>query len=286
MVNQTFHVLDESFEPRPVWVPGQLFIGGIGVAKGYWHDEEKTKAKFVTHPRTGERLYATGDLGRYLPSGDIEFLGREDFQVKIRGFRIELGEIEAAFRQHPSVRSVVVTAVGKTTAERSLLAYVIPQPEGDAGEPDAAAMTRLGLEATLLEFLATKLPEHMCPARVVLLDHLPLTPNGKVDLRSLPVPETMGASGETTLAAPRNDAEAALVDVWREVLHTEAVGIQDNFFDLGGDSVSAIQVVSRIVRRGYELSPVMLFRYPTVAELAVKLAPTTLTDSAVDEITI
>ncbi len=272
MVNQTFDVLDESFEPRPVWVPGQLFIGGIGVAKGYWHDEEKTKAKFVTHPRTGERLYATGDLGRYLPSGDIEFLGREDFQVKIRGFRIELGEIEAAFRQHPSVRSVVVTAVGKTTAERRLLAYVIPQPEGDAGEPDAAAMTRLGLEATLLEFLATKLPEHMCPARVVLLDHLPLTPNGKVDLRSLPVPETMGASGETTLAAPRNDAEAALVDVWREVLHTEAVGIQDNFFDLGGDSVSAIQVVSRIVRRGYELSPVMLFRYPTVAELAVAAA--------------
>ena len=129
MVNQRFHVLNEALEPCPVWVPGQLYIGGIGLAKGYWRDEEKTCASFITHPRTGERLYRTGDLGRYLPDGNIEFLGREDFQVKLQGYRIELGEIEAALTQHPAVRVAVVTAVGEPQGNKRLVAYVVPNQE-------------------------------------------------------------------------------------------------------------------------------------------------------------
>jgi len=129
MVNQSFHVLDEAFDPRPVWVAGQLYIGGIGLAKGYWRDEEKTQASFITHPRTGERLYRTGDLGRYLPDGNIEFLGREDFQVKIQGYRIELGEIEVALIQHPAVRAGVVTAVGEPRGNKRLVAYIVPDQE-------------------------------------------------------------------------------------------------------------------------------------------------------------
>jgi amino acid adenylation domain-containing protein len=291
MVNQTFHVLDETLEPCPVWVPGQLYIGGIGLAKGYWRDEEKTSAKFIVHPRSGERLYSTGDLGRYLPSGDIEFLGREDFQVKIRGFRIELGEIEAAFRQHPAVRSVVVTAVGKSTAERRLVAYVVPQQEGEAGAGDGDVMsgeaaTRLGLDGTLLDFLADKLPEYMCPSRIVLLDHLPLTANGKVDLRSLPAPDAEPAMSGAARTAPRNDTEAMLVKVWQDVLHVGELGINDSFFDLGGDSVNAIQVVSRVSRQGYQISPVMMFRHPTIAELAPKLAALPRPHDDVEEITL
>ena len=188
MVNQSFHVLNDLLEPCPVWVPGQLYIGGIGLAMGYWRDAEKTAAKFIIHPKTGERLYHTGDLGRYLPGGDIEFLGRKDFQVKIRGFRIELGEIEAAFSSHPDVRSVVVTAIGKTTSERCLAAYVVLERTkktdlSGQNHVTSTTATQSGLEAGLRKFLAEKLPEHMIPAVIIFLDALPLTPNGKVDYR-------------------------------------------------------------------------------------------------------
>ena len=146
MVNQTFHVLNELLEPCPVWVPGQLYIGGIGLAKGYWQDEEKTRAKFIIHPRSGERLYCTGDLGCYLPGGDIEFLGREDFQVKIRGHRIELGEIEAALLLHPAVRTAVVVAAGESRGNKRLIAYVIPEPAPASTLPPA-----IGRAADLIE---------------------------------------------------------------------------------------------------------------------------------------
>jgi acyl-coenzyme A synthetase/AMP-(fatty) acid ligase/aryl carrier-like protein len=285
MVNQSFHVLNDLLEPCPVWVPGQLYIGGIGLAKGYWRDEEKTNAKFFTHPKTGERLYRTGDLGRYLPSGDIEFLGREDFQVKIRGFRIELGEIEAAFRQHPAVRSVVATAVGKTTTERRLVAYVVPEQEEKAdrkqGTPEVnTPAARPGFEASLREFLAEKLPEHMIPSSIVLLDALPLTPNGKVDHRSLPAPEHVELSRIDGLVIPRNEIERALAEIWQEALHVETVGIHDDFFALGGDSVSAIQLVSRANKKGYQLLPILVFRHPTIAELAGKINAQPQTEAA------
>jgi aryl carrier-like protein len=170
----------------------------------------------------------------------------------------------------------VVTAVGKTTAERRLVAYVVPEDGGrtDSRHDDAnaEAATELGLETTLQAFLAQKLPEHMNPSRIVLLDRLPLTPNGKVDYRSLPEPDVATLTQETGHAAPRNDTEAALVEVWQEVLRAGEVGIHDSFFELGGDSVNAIQVVSRANRKGYQLAPIMIFRYPTVAGLARQLA--------------
>ena len=128
MANAHYHVLNEALEPCPVWVPGHLYSGGVGLARGYWRDEEKTRASFINHPRSGERLYRTGDMGRYLPNGKIEFLGREDFQVKIRGYRIELGEVEAALLQHPRVRAGVVTAVGEPQGSKRLVAYVVPDP--------------------------------------------------------------------------------------------------------------------------------------------------------------
>lgn len=164
MVNQSFHVLDDALEPRPVWVPGNLYIGGIGLAQGYWRDAEKTAASFITHPRTGERLYKTGDLGRYLPDGNIEFLGREDFQVKIRGFRIELGEIEVTLEQHPAVERAVVTAAGDSKGARSLVAYVVP---------------KTGQGATLVEPAATPSTQRwdaLVQAGVRQAEHLPGDP--------------------------------------------------------------------------------------------------------------
>jgi pyochelin synthetase len=263
MANQSFHVLDESLAPCPVWVPGQLYIGGIGLAKGYWHDEEKSNAKFIAHPRCGDRLYCTGDLGRYLPNGDIEFLGREDFQVKVRGYRIELGEIEAAFRQHPRVRSVVVTARGKATAERRLVAYVVSNGGGPT-RPTA----QLGFESELRDFLAGKLPDYMIPASIVLLDTFPLSSNGKVDYKALPEPEANDLNRRVGHVAPRNRTEEALAKVWQEVLRVDNVGIHDNFFELGGDSVSAIRLITRAHEAGQAITPNQVFLYPTIAELA------------------
>ncbi|MEU2237582.1 amino acid adenylation domain-containing protein, partial [Streptomyces vietnamensis] len=176
LVNQTFHVLDEAMRPRPDLVPGELFIGGIGVALGYWGDEERTGKAFVIHPVTGERLYRTGDLGRYLPDGTIEFLGREDFQVKIGGYRIELGEIEAALLRQPGVETAVAHALGTPGGPRRLAAYVVAKPDTD-------------LDADTVRAEAAKvLPAYMVPPTVVVLDALPLTANGKIDRKALPDP--------------------------------------------------------------------------------------------------
>ncbi|HSS54712.1 MAG TPA: amino acid adenylation domain-containing protein, partial [Gaiellales bacterium] len=176
MANQRFYVLDERREPRPVWVPGSLYIGGSGLAVGYWRDAQKTAASFTVHPRTGERLYRTGDEGRYLPSGEIELLGREDFQVKVQGYRIELGEIETALEQHPAVRAAVVVAAGDSRTNRRLVAYVVPEETMEA-KPEE-------LRARLAEIL----PSYMLPSSWMMLESLPLTPNGKVDRQALPAP--------------------------------------------------------------------------------------------------
>ncbi|HKI01152.1 MAG TPA: non-ribosomal peptide synthetase, partial [Thermoanaerobaculia bacterium] len=235
MVNQTFHVLDDALAPRPAWVAGDLYIGGIGVAKGYWGDEERTRAAFVVHPETGERLYRTGDIGRYLPSGDIEFLGREDAQVKIQGFRIELGEIEAALATHPAVRTAVAAAIGPRRGPRRLVAYVVPAvQEGDLGLPVAA----------LREHLAAKLPSYMVPTTIVALDALPLTANGKVDRAALPDPEAVAAPLE--LVPPRDEVEAALAELYTELLGVERVSVRDGFFDLGGHSMVAVRLLGRV----------------------------------------
>ncbi|HSN85112.1 MAG TPA: amino acid adenylation domain-containing protein, partial [Thermoanaerobaculia bacterium] len=234
MANQSFHVLDDRMEPRPDGVPGHLYIGGPGLAKGYWRDAEKTAASFVTHPDTGERLYRTGDLGRFLPEGVIEFLGREDFQVKIQGYRIELGEIEAALGEHPGVRTAVAAAAGERMGTRRLVAYVVPDGPWD------------GLAETLREHLRGRLPEYMVPALFIPLETLPLGPNGKLDRRLLPTPEEALRRGEHQ--PPVTDIEKALAAVWAEVLRRpeKTIGRGDNFYELGGDSLLATQVMARV----------------------------------------
>jgi amino acid adenylation domain-containing protein/non-ribosomal peptide synthase protein (TIGR01720 family) len=261
MANQRFHVLDEALQERPDWVPGQLFIAGAGLARGYWRDPEKTAASFVPHPRTGERLYRTGDLGRYRPDGTLEFLGREDFQVKVQGYRIELGEIEAALLAVAEVRAAVVSALGDRHRKR-LVAWV-------AGGGGAAG------EGALRRSLGERLPAYMIPAAFVFLDALPLTANGKVDRGALPLP------GEERASAPARASATAFADsrvellagIWAEVLGVPKVGPHDNFFALGGDSILSIQVVARANRAGLALSPEQIFEHPTLAELAEQVDP-------------
>lgn len=257
MVNQKFYVLNDRMEQCPVWVIGQLYIGGVGLAKGYWRDEEKTRRSFINHPDTGERIYRTGDMGRYLPDGNIEFLGREDFQVKVQGYRIELGEIEAALAEHESVRAVVVSAVGERQANKHLVAYV-------------AAEQGHNLSATSLgRFLRGKLPEYMVPSTFVFMESLPLNANGKIDRRSLPEPDKLRVSNDDLFMLPRTPEEELLAQMCAQILGIEDVGIHDNFFELGGDSVLATRLFYR-VREAFnvELPLIVLFTSPTVAGLA------------------
>ena len=260
LANQTFHVLDEALEPRPDWVPGHLHIGGIGIAQGYWRDSKKTAARFFVHPRTGERLYDTGDLGRYLPDGDIEFLGREDFQVKIQGYRIELGDIEAALAQHPGVAAGVAAAVGDRGARR-LVAWFVPAPGHRPTDEE------------LREHLAGKLPAYMVPAVFLPLESLPLTDNGKVDRKALPAPAERGAKRAVEAPSPAGtEIEARIAALWREALQLDEVGPQENFFALGGNSILMVQVHARLQEMFGDVSIVDLFQYPTVRSLATHLA--------------
>ncbi|HYH99081.1 non-ribosomal peptide synthetase, partial [Hyalangium sp.] len=255
--NQRFHVLDENLAPRPTWVTGELFIAGVGLAKGYWKDPAKTEARFLRHPVTGERLYRTGDLGRYLPDGSIEFQGRADFQVKVQGYRIELGEIETVLERHPAVRAAVVTAHGERHGDKRLVAYVVID-----GEPS-------GTLAQLRAYLETKLPRYMVPSLFLPLEQLPLTANGKVDRKALPAPEEPGARREQAFEAPRDELEQALARMWEEVLGVSRVGLHDNFFELGGHSFALVRVMGRIRQQfGRELPLTALVREPTLAHLA------------------
>jgi thioesterase domain-containing protein len=257
MANQQFHVLDDALEPRPVWVPGQLYIGGIGLARGYWRDEEQTRASFIIHPRTGERLYRTGDLGRYVPDGSIEFLGRKDFQVKVQGYRVELGEIEAALSQHPAVREAVVAAAGEPRGNKRLIAHVVPR-QGQSPRPDA-----------LRRHLEDRLPRYMVPSVIVLRDALPLTPNGKVDRRALSALDGVAPRNEADFVGPRDDLERQLTRMWEELLGIPRVGIKDNFFALGGNSLLAVRLMGRIEQGcGRSLPLDTLFRAATIEDLA------------------
>ncbi|MDQ8706513.1 amino acid adenylation domain-containing protein [Streptomyces sp. LHD-70] len=262
LANQSFAVLDARLEPAPTWVPGELFIGGVGVARGYWGDADKTAERFFTHPVTGERLYRTGDLGRYLLDGSIEFLGRNDHQVKINGYRIELGEIEAQLNAHPSVKDAIVTA-----NNNQLTAYLIPNSfTHTTDDPET-------LTASLREHLAAALPDYMLPRAFVMLDALPLTANGKVDRGALPAPQPTAAAAPTDVPedsgdSPRNDIERRLKDIWTEILPTDTVGIHDVFGDLGGDSLLALRVISKAAEAGLALTPRQFFENPTISALA------------------
>jgi amino acid adenylation domain-containing protein len=252
-------LLDRHMQPVPIGLPGELHIGGDGLARGYLNRPELTAEKFVANPFSDDpqaRLYKTGDLARYLPDGNIEFLGRIDDQVKIRGFRVEPGEIEALLGQHPGVRESVVIA-REDSAGKHLAAYVVPR------ENETPAI------GGLRRFLRSKLPESMVPSTFILLDALPRTPHGKVDRHALPPPNQGGPGPGETLVEPRNPVEKALVKIWSQVLGLERVGVHENFFDLGGHSLLATRVVSR-VREYYkiELSLRSFFEAPTVAQIA------------------
>ncbi|MDE3066695.1 MAG: amino acid adenylation domain-containing protein [Verrucomicrobiota bacterium] len=262
IANTQVFILDKNLQPVPIGVPGELHVGGAGLARGYHHHPKLTAEKFMPGPfraTPGARLYKTGDLARWRPDGRIEFLGRLDNQVKIRGQRVELGEIETALGRHPDVREAVVVAGENAKGENCLAAYVVPK--GGAG-----------LQAGVLrKFLKQKLPEAMVPAAFSLLDALPLTPNGKVDHKALPPPDFRGDS-EKPIVSPRTAIEEKLAGIWREVLGVERLGVHDNFFELGGHSLTATQVVSRLPGAFQtELRLQDLFDAPTVAELAEKI---------------
>jgi amino acid adenylation domain-containing protein len=264
MANSKYYILNEALEDCPVWVPGEMYCAGVQLAKGYWHDAQKTRAKFITHPRTGERLYRTGDLGRYLPDGNIEFVGRVDFQIKIRGYRIEAGEIEAALNQHPGVRSAVITAVGEQRNKERLVAYIVPNEKATPSIEE------------LSEFLKKKLPDYMVPSAFVFLDTLPLSANGKVDRRALPTQEGLLQKLEVSYVPPQTDIEQIIATVWQELLGVEKVGVNDNFFDLGGNSLLLTKTYSEFKNRLPNeirfFSLIDLFNYSTIKSLSQHLS--------------
>ncbi|WP_415835688.1 amino acid adenylation domain-containing protein, partial [Corallococcus soli] len=252
-------VLDAHLRPVPVGVPGELFIGGTGLARGYLHRPELTAERFIPNPlasEPGERLYRTGDKARWLPDGTLKYLGRIDFQLKLRGFRIELGEIESVLASHPSVREAVVALREDGADGGRLVAYFVPHADQTL---DAAS---------LRDFLKQRLPEYMVPAAFVSLEALPLTSSGKVDRKALPSPDGALPAG-VEYVAPRNETEQKLAALWSDVLRVERVGVHDNFFELGGHSLLVTQVVSRIrAAFGVELSLTTLFEAPILEALA------------------
>jgi amino acid adenylation domain-containing protein len=261
IANTKIYILDKNLEPVAIGVPGQLCIGGVSLSRGYLNRPDLTAEKFISDPfgqEAGARLYLTGDLARYQPDGNIEFLGRMDDQVKIRGARVELGEIEAMVAAHPSVREAAVVAREDVKGERKLIGYVVPAPNISEDLP-----------RELRGYLRKSLPDYMIPATFVTLEALLLTPSGKIDRRALAALENGDIRGIEQYEAPREPAEEKLAEIWAAVLRLERVGIRDNFFELGGHSLLATQLISR-VRNAFrvELPLRKLFESPTVAELA------------------
>lgn len=259
LLNTQVHLLDEQMRPVPAGVPGELYIGGAGVARGYLHQPELTEQRFLTGLAAGGRLYKTGDLVRYCGDGALQFLGRLDHQVKVRGFRIELGEIEAVLDKYSAVRQAIVMAREAASGGKQLVAYLVPA----GSEPLSMSEVRA--------YLRTKLPDYMVPAAFVMMEALPLTPNGKVDRLALPKPAE-DAVEHAQYTAPRNSLEEALCQIFAAVLHVDAVGIHDDFFALGGHSLLATQVMSRVQQALGRVLPLRtLFENPTVAGLAQAL---------------
>ncbi len=242
--NTQVYILDTHRHPVPVGVPGELYCGGDGLARGYWNRPELTAEKLVANPFSSDPandlLYRTGDWVRFLPDGSIEFLGRIDHQVKIRGFRIELGEVEAVLARCPGVRECVVTAIGKDAGQKRLAAYFIA---GEGSNPQTGE---------LRNFLKENLPDYMIPAAFVLMDEWPLTPTGKVDRRALPEPDRARPSLEGKYASPRDAVELDLTKIWEEVLGVKGIGIEDGFFELGGHSMLAVKLIARIEENVWE----------------------------------
>ena len=260
--NARYYVLDPHLSPCPIGVPGDLFIGGDCLASGYANDLERTRERFVHDVFSVDSnavMYKTGDRARFMPDGNIEFLGRSDNQVKVRGFRIELGEIESALRKHAAVQDVVVATRGERT-DKELVAYLAVKE----GTSSNISMLRRHLQNLI--------PEYMIPAQWMFLDRIPMTPNGKVDLKALPDPGNLRPELGEAYLAPRNDLEKVVTRIWCEILGLQTVGVQDRFFDLGGTSLKAVRAVTRIKEElGIEISALAIFETPTIAELVQTL---------------
>ncbi|MCV3201253.1 non-ribosomal peptide synthetase [Bacillus velezensis] len=250
--NSTAYIINSRGTPQPIGVIGELCTGGDGVARGYFGRPELTEEKFVPNPFVpGERMYRTGDLARWLPDGTIEYAGRMDDQVKIRGYRVELGEIEAALRSLDGVKEAAVSVRTGQSGNKELIAYMSLQADMDTEKVRSS--------------LSKQLPNYMVPAYMMELEKLPLTPNGKLDRKNLPEPEL---ALQTAYTAPRNELEEQLSVIWQEVLGAKQVGIEDSFFELGGDSIKALQVSARLGRYGWKMTASDLFRHPSIKELA------------------
>lgn len=262
IANTQVHVLDSELQPVAAGETGDLYIGGDGVARGYWRRPELTADKFLADPfRPGSLMYRTGDIARFLPDGNLEFLGRADFQVKLRGFRIETGEIEAALENQAGVGQAVVVAkefkARIQLEDKRLVAYVVPKPGTELEIADLRAA------------LAATLPEYMVPSNFVVLDSLPLTANGKIDRNALPNPSTLESESGTAPEPPGNELERVIAQAWKDALEVDRVGLNENFFDLGAHSLMVAEVHGQLQQLlGRELSLVDLFQFPTVTALA------------------
>lgn len=260
LANTTVYVLDEQLAPVPVGVVGELYIAGPGVAREYLNRPELTAERFLDNPHgeaPDDRLYRTGDLVRWTPEGVVEYVGRVDHQVKVRGYRIEPSEIELVLAQHPDIEAAFVMALEEGGHKR-LVGYVRP------------AAARQVQAAELRDFVAARLPEFMVPSAFVSLDEFPLTPNGKIDRKALPAPEHPVEGGDGL--QPRTETERVLAGIWAEVLGLAQVGITDNFYQLGGDSILGIMVVSKAKKAGLPITAKDVFRRQTIAELAEAVA--------------
>jgi aspartate racemase len=259
IANTQIYLLDQYLQPVPIGVSGELHIGGAGLARGYLNRPELTAEKFIQNPfgdDSDDRLYKTGDLARYLPDGNIEYLNRIDNHVKIRGFRIELGEIEAVLVQHPEVHEAVVIIREVQPGDKRLIAYLVPIKAQEV------------MPSTLRQFLKEKLPDYMVPSAFVELEAMPLTPNGKIDRRALPAPDHFRTEAEEKFVAPRDALELQLTKIWEEVLGVHPIGVKDNFFALGGHSLLIIRLLTKIERSiGKNLPVATVFQAPTVEQL-------------------
>ncbi len=268
IANTQVYILDEQLRLVPVGVPGQLYIGGTGVARGYRNRPDLTAERFVPNPfaqpgAAGSRLYKTGDLARWRPDGRIEYLGRLDFQVKLRGFRIELGEIEVRLRQHPAVRAAVVAARPNSQGEPQLVAYAVL-----ANNPELPSPSPTELQ----HYLAQTLPSYMVPAAFVFLEELPLTPNGKIDRNALPAPEGNRATLDSAFVAPQTPLEQVLASEWAAILGMTPIGLHDNFFEMGGNSLAAMRLISSLSNTfEVDIDLRSLFAAPSVAKMAALL---------------
>jgi acyl-coenzyme A synthetase/AMP-(fatty) acid ligase len=256
--NTRMYILDPESQPVPVGVPGELYIAGAGVARGYWGRPELTETRFLPDPFDpvpGHRMYRTGDLARYRRDGQIQLIGRTDHQIKLRGHRIELGEIEIVIERHPEVLQAVVDLHGEGNGQQ-LIAYI--KQSGDTMDT-----------GNLRSWLQERLPDYMVPSSFIALEQIPLTPNGKVDRKQLPKPKVSPRETLTPIASPRNRLEEQLVRIWSEILGVDRVGVRDNFFDLGGHSLLLIRVHARLRQElDSDVAVIDLFRYPTIESMA------------------